>query len=284
MTWTTRRDAVTKKYETEGKPYIIGTKPLFSTLPLVASVVKSAVAADKFAYLVSEKQTLDFFAYGIGSQVDFGTGNQKATAADTNISKAKNTNGAANFVIEGLSLHCRGIRQKDGAAAGGGYVVYPTTGNPIVDAAIAGKKLVADPASIFLVPQAYSPFNLENALFQAVLGQLAMEIAWDEDRVEKIGTGFYLPQGGGGSMLRSNGQPMSSNIAKVVEGYLWAQQGEEDSELVIRATLSDDVVVPITLNDSPLTSDSAAPTVPSQVSLDVVCKLHGFEFKHPSRN
>jgi hypothetical protein len=282
--WQTQRKLVTKSFDDAKKPYIVSTKPLFSTLSLPADVVlPTDYATNKYAFAVFRKGTvLDWFSYGIGDTTEFGADERKATPADTNISKSKQTNGAATFVIEGLSAHCRGMYAKDQALSPTGVAPFPPTSDPDVAAAIAGKRIVADPGSIFLVPQQYSPFNLENVLMQAIAGSMSLDITWDEDRFERIGTLFYTPQGGGGSELRSHGIPLSTNVAKVPEGYVWARQGVEDSELVVRGTLQNSVIVPITLNDDP--DDDTKICAPSNLYMDLVLKLHGFEFKYPSRN
>jgi hypothetical protein len=282
--WQTQRKIVTEAFDKASKPYIVNTKPLFSTLSLPMDVVaQTGFATNKYAWAVARKGTvLDFFSYGIGDVTEFGADERKATPADTNISKGKQTNGAATFVIEGLSCHSPGMYSKDAALTDTGVAPFPTTSDPDVDAAIAGKRRVADPGSILLVPQQYSPFNLENALFQAVAGAMSLDITWDEDRFERIGTLFYTPQGGGGSELRSNGVPLSTNVARVPEGYVWARQGVEDSELVVRATLQQSIVIPITLNDDP--NDDTKVCRPSDIYMDLCLKLHGFEFKYPSRN
>src|SRR5262245_34609535 len=123
MAWVTRREQLVSQYDKEAaeknKPYIISTKPYHSTVCLPWQVV-DANTAQGFAWAVCEKGTvLDFFGYGIGeTNVPFGPTARKATDADTNISKAKNTNGAASFVVEGISLSCRGRRVEDGGSGG----------------------------------------------------------------------------------------------------------------------------------------------------------------------
>ncbi len=285
MSFVTRRSQLIAKYdaqEADRGSYIVSTKPYHSTLSVPFEVV-GWDAANQFAYAICRKGTvLDFFSYGIGDSQTFGTNTRKANDADTNISKAKQTNGNADFVVEGLSLQVGAVRQADGLGGVAGTVTYPLPADPDALAAIVGARPVADPGSIFLVPQAYSPFNLESVLMQAILRSGSVQLNWDEDRTEKIGHLLSLPQGGGGSQLRSNGMPMANNVFRVEEGYLWARVGEQDSELVVRVTIQEAIVIPITLNDSP--ADSTLVTAPVGIFLDMSLKLHGFEFKYPSRN
>jgi len=291
----TRRAQLIKKYDaqvpTKGN-YIVSTKPYVSTLSLEWDIVDANVAS-QYAYAVARKgQTLDFFSYGIGDQLLLGPAgsSKKATDADTNISKSKQTNGNSDFVVEGLSLNSRGPRYVDAGLTVAPNLVpfpppFPAAGfvsDPDVIAALGGGRLLPDPASIVTPPQVYSPFNLENAMLQAVLGSCSVQLNWDEDRIEKLGPLVRLAQGGGGSQLRANGMPLTSNIFRVEEGYLWARVGEQDAELVVRVQLQESVVMCITLNNNP--ADDAQVIAPKQIFQDWQLSLHGFEFKYPSRN
>jgi hypothetical protein len=276
-------------------PYTVSTKPLHSTLLLPFEVV-NADAENQLAFAVCRKgTTLDFFSYGIGDQIPLpqpqATNRGKATDADTNLSKAKQTNGSANFCIEALSMSGGPFYYEDAGVTGGEgdpQVPFPTqipTGTNLdkdVQSMVTGVNAVADPASIVQPPQVYSPFNLENVFFEAVQPRMSLQLLWDEQRTEKLGTLRNLAQGGGGSALRSNGHPLCSNAFRVEEGYLWAAVGETDSELVVRATLNEAVVIPLTLNDNPTTDDEII--VPAWIYMAMQLKLHGFEFKYESRN
>lgn len=276
-------------------PYTVSTKPLHSTLMIPFECV-NADPDNQVAFLVARKgTTLDFFSYGLGDQLPLpqpaAVNRGKATDADTNISKAKQTNGAANFCIEALSMSAGPVYYEDADVTGGEgdpQVPFPPqipSGENLdkdVAAAITGVNSIADPGSIVQPPQVYSPFNLENVLFEAVQSRMSFQLLWDEQRTEKLGTLRNLAQGGGGSALRSNGHPLCSNVFRVEEGYLWSKVGETDSDMIVRATLNEAIVIPITLNDSPLDSDSVI--VPGWVYMALQLKLHGFEFKYESHN
>lgn len=295
MPFVTRRQALIAKYDAQESvkgSYIVSTKPYASTLSIEWDVADVDVAS-QYGYMVARKgQTLDFFSYGIGDQLLLGPNgtSRKANDADTNISKAKQTNGNADFVVEGLSLSCRGPRYADAqTTAAPNLVPFPppvpapgSVSDPDVIAALQGGRLMPDPASIVTPPQVYSPFNLENALLQAIIGSASCQLNWDEDRTEKLGPLVRLSQGGGGSQLRANGMPLPSNIFRVEEGYLWARVGEQDSELVVRVVLQEAIVMPFTLNNNP--ADDTQVIAPDKIFTDLQLSLHGFEFKYPSRN
>jgi hypothetical protein len=276
-------------------PYTVSTKPLHSTL-LLPFEVTNIDADNAVAFAIARKgTTLDFFSYGLGDQLPLpqpsAMNRGKATDADTNISKAKQTNGSANFCIEALSISGGPFYYEDDNVTGGEgdpQVPFPaeipagTALDPDVLRMIQGVNAVADPGSIVQPPQVYSPFNLENVFFEGVQPRMSLQLLWDEQRTEKLGTLRNLAQGGGGSALRSNGHPLCSNAFRVEEGYLWAAVGETDSELVVRATLNEAVVIPITLNTSPL--DDTDVIAPAWIYMALQLKLHGFEFKYESRN
>jgi hypothetical protein len=282
-----RRSALLKKYNSQvgdKGAYIVSTKPYVSTLPLQWDIVDRDIT-NQFAFAVCRRgQNLDFFSYGIGEQLPIGPAGvtRKATNSDTNISKSKQTNGNADFVVEGLGLSMGATRYQDADVTSGVLVPFPAVTDPDVVAALQGERPMADPASIVMPPQAYSPFNLEQVLLQAVLRSSSFQFLWDEDRTEKLGPITRLAQGGGGSQLRSNGMPMPSNIFRVEEGYLWARIGEQDAEMVVRLAVDEAVIVPITLNNDP--ADDTKIIAPSFLFTDLALSLHGFEFKYPSRN
>lgn len=299
----TRRQVLIQKYDaavdgSDGEkakgPYIVSTKPLHSTLKLPFEVV-NVDATNQLAFAVCRKgTTLDFFSYGIGDQLPLPQPQAqnlgKATDADTNISKAKQTNGAADFCIEALSISAGPFYYEDAGVTDGDthQIAFPaqipagTTLDKDVAAAIAGVNAIPDPASVVLPPQAYSPFNLENVFFEGVQPRCSLQLLWDEMRTEKLGTLRNLAQGGGGSQLRSNGMPLCSNAFHIEEGYLWARVSTTDSELVVRMVVNESIVIPITLNDDPL--DDTNVIAPAWIYMSLQLKLHGFEFKYESRN
>lgn len=272
----TKMAEITELYESKDKPYIVSTKPYQSHQWLELEVVDRD-ETNQIAFMVARKgQVLDFFGYGIGERIDAGPLSRKATLSDTNISKAKSTNGAAHMVIEGISLSPRGFRVLQADA-----LTTPPVDTRVL-AALAGETPMVDPGSVICPPQLMSPFNLEHAVFSGLLPHLALELVWDEMRRESLGAAGVIPEGGAASLLKASGTPENTNVFAVKEGYVWAPDGQSDSELVVRATLNEDIVFPLTLNEDPTSADAVLR--PTTVWLDICCRLHGFEFKHPSKN
>lgn len=279
-----KRNEVWAAYERGETSYEVNTKPYHSTQVLRATVVE-VDATNQFAFAVFRPQTLDFFNYGVGDQIPFGAVTRRANDADTNLGKANSTNGAADVVIEGLGFSSRGYRVVDAnvsAAPQEPFLSAAPPTDPDVVAMRAGQCPVVDPASVYTPPQVYSPFNLEDAMFNGVLGYMSCEIEWDRRRQEKLGAIDIMPQGGARSLLRSNGVPNSRNRWTLDEGYIWRRDGQPDSELIVRVQLHECVVVPLVLNDDPATP--ADTVVPSFIDVDVQCRLFGLEFELPSGN
>lgn len=282
----TMRDKVLTDYERFGKAYEVNTKPYHSTLPLQLDVV-DVDAANQVAFAVARRQTLNFFSYGVGERVTMGNTNfeRRATEADTNLSRPKSTNGAADVILEAISFSCRGYRVQDAGLSDSPQEPFLSAGvlaDPDVVAAVAGRGPMVDPGSLYFPPQVYSPFNLEDAFFNGLLGYMSCEIEWDSRRTEKLGALDVMPQGGARSLLRSNGVPDTKNFLCIEEGYIWARDGQPDSELVVKASVDESVVFPLVLNNDPATP--ADTVVPSYIFVDVVCRLRGLELELPSGN
>jgi len=285
----TQRKRVLELYKRAGQPFRASTKPYKSTRSLKWRIANANVGgAPPTAMLICDgSQELEFYDYGVGEGITIGLdglGNvadaKQATRGDTNLSKAHSTNGAEDFIIEGIGAGARGIRINYNDLAIAALVgVAP-------DAAtlkfLRGQAYSVDPAALFTPPQLFSPFNLEAVLYQAVAPHLAVEFEWDEEHVVKIGTLDELPQAGAASYLRSNGQPRNDNKYRIPEGYVWRRDGQADSEFVVRMRLTETVVVPINLIAAP--SDGGPFVVPERVVLDISTRLYGLSVKIPSQN
>jgi hypothetical protein len=274
----TQRSKVIRAFQAAGQPFIAGTKPYESTQTLVGGVVNVlGVAPNQIAFLVFPQQTTEFFSYGVGDAVlGFGAAVQPRPAndADTNLAKGRSTNGAEDFVIEGISLTCRAVRMST-------LVPVPGVVDLAVAAAFRGELNYFDPGSLFAPPQLYSPFNLEDAIPQAVIPQCSIELEWDRERVIKVGTLEEFPEGGGKSYLRSNGEPSSANRYRIPEGYLWRRDGQPDSEFVARATLRNPIVIPLNFA---VDVAGTGNTLIQSVGIELKMRLHGMAVKLPSRN
>lgn len=281
--FSSQRQRLLEQYKKAGQQIIARTIPYHSTGVFKGTIVNAdtsippGVAFLKFA----KNQQIVFFSYGIGDQVDLGgTAFQTASEAETNLAKGTSTNGAQDFVIEGVGFHCRGMR-----------VVYPATGVPYSQASDAavqqmllGNSPVYDPAAIIMPPQGQSPFNLENGIFQSLLGQCSLSFLFDQQRIEKIGTLDILPQAGAQSFLRANGSPENANRYRIPEGYLWRKDGMDDCELSVTATLRNDVVIPINRITNWVDTEGTSNFAPTGINLECVMRLFGLAVNMPSAN
>ncbi|MBK8997436.1 MAG: hypothetical protein IPM35_17040 [Myxococcales bacterium] len=264
------REKLLRTYEKAKADYIANTLPLHSTRTIRFDVV-DVDAANNVAFAVArENQVIPFFDYGIGDNINLGPLATNARECETNLAEGKSTNGSSDFVIEGVGFGCRGAR-------------IVTAFDPGADldavAAAAGNAVIFDPGAILAPPQLHSPFNLENGMFQALLGYLSLEFEWDRSRVEKLGVVDLLPQAGAASYLRANGEPASDNRYRIPEGYIWRRDGQPDSEFVARVRLDRAVVVPINLSQY-----GGADVTPTAIHLEVVMRLFGLNLRLPSAN
>lgn len=274
------REKLLGMYQKAGQAFRASTLPYHSVRSLKFEVVH-ADTTNGVAYAVARSnQTLDFFSYGVGDRIALGpTANYQASEAETNLAKAKSTNGAADFSIEAVGLSCRGMSIQ--YASETALASSPAITDSAVVGAFTGASPIIDPASLLMPPQGQSPFNLENAPFSAVLPFLSLEFEWDRKRSEKLGVCDLLPQAAGGSSLRSNGVAHTDNRYRIPEGYLWRRDGEPDGEFVARVRLERDVVMPISLRTQIGAATYVAPTA---LYCELQMRLFGLEVSLPSTN
>lgn len=285
--FTTQRTTLLKQYEAAGQAITCRTIPYQSTGVFQFDVVDSALGTPPgVAYAVARKnQVLTLFNYGVGDQVFLGGGggNTRATEADTNQGEGSRTNGAEDFVIEGVGFYCKSARVLYAAGTGN---LYAGTGKPVdpdVLAALDGDVPIYDPAAINVPPQVQSPFNLENGMFQALIDNISVDFLFDRKRTEKIGTVNVMPCASAKSMLRANGNPENSNMYRIPEGYLWRRAGQPDSEFTANLTLQRQIVVPIN-GIIPYVTGAEADAVPTTIWLEVGMRLFGLAVDLPSAN
>lgn len=120
----TQRSKIMQAYQDAGQPFNASTKPYKSTVSFTFNAVNPIVAATVFWFVAPSGVPLTWFGYKLndvvpssGAQSLAGTTYRSANEADTNISKARTTNGAEDFVIEGMSASCRGVRMGLAGAA-----------------------------------------------------------------------------------------------------------------------------------------------------------------------
>jgi hypothetical protein len=281
----TQRNKVLKAYAESGQAITCRTIPYHSTCVFKFDVVNFAGAAPGVAYAVAaanQRQTL--FQYGVGDNINLGgTGQTTATEADTNLGKASSTNGAQDFIIEGVGFHARSRRVAYAAGTGNLYAGTGIPTNSVVLSALAGDVGMYDPAAINMPPQSQSPFNNEDGMFQALLGLISVDFLFDRKRVEKIGTVDTMPCASAKSYLRANGSPEQSNTYRIPEGYLWRRDGQPDSEFTVQLTLQRDMVVPIN-GIIPYVTGAAASAAPTTIWIETVMRLYGLAIDLPSAN
>jgi len=283
----TQRKRILKSYQDAGQDFSASTKPYKSTVAFSFQGANTITESSVRWLIARAGQRFEWFGYKIADAVpgDAPSGGYRAaTEADTNLSKARTTNGAEDFVIEGISASCRSTRISYAAGDGGASA---TAGSDIADSdvtlAFNGRAPILDPASLYAPPQVHSPFNLENALYRALSPLIAVEFEWDRNKVVKIGTLEQIPEGGANTYLRASGEPSTNDRYRVPEGYLWRREGQPDSEFITRGTVTEPVCVPILSVSLPSSVTPAVATI-GRVWLDVLIRLHGLSVKIPSRN
>lgn len=292
MQFETQRKKLLRKYLDSGQPFVASTKPYKSTRSLTFQVTfqgVNAVTGRPAGFMVAGPQDLEFFTYGVTESVNdgLGVGTQRAVDEDdTNLAKGNSTNGAEDYVIEGVGLGTKGVRIRSDDYAAGLVAAGVTDQNILGMALGAGRVMLgADSFGVFAPPQVKASLVLEDAMLQAILPHSSLEFEWDRTRTEKLSTIDLLPEAGAKSYLRSNGQPRSDNRYKIPEGYVWRRDGEPDSEFVARVRLRKVVVIPFDVLQSPFAADADDPPPRyNTVVLDIQMRLYGLGVRLPSRN
>jgi hypothetical protein len=283
----TQRRRILEAYKDAGEPFSASTKPYKSNVTFAFQGADTITASSVRWLVARQGQILEWFSFKIGDPVpgnidNVSLGYRAATEDDTNLSKARTTNGAEDFIIEGMSCTNRGIRINylDGVGAGS-YV--SDVSDPDVVGSLQGQVPIYDPGALYSPPQVQSPFNLENGLYRALAPLVSVEFEWDRSKVVKIGTLEQLPEGAANSYLRAGGEPSTNDRYRIPEGYLWRREGQPDSEFITRGRLNEPLAVPVL---SVFLPASVTPVVANigRVLLDVVVRLHGLSVKLPTRN
>jgi len=285
----TQRTRLLDAYKAAGQAITCRTIPYHSTTFFQLDVVDFAGASPGVGYAVARKnQSRTLFNYGVGNQVNLGGlgGQSTATEADTNMGKASSTNGAEDFVIEGVGFHQRGMRVA--FAPGTGNLYVGGTGRPVdptVLSSLSGDVAVYDPAAINMPPQGQSPFNLEEGILNALLPRISVSFLFDRKRTEKIGTVDVMPCTSAKSYLRANGEPSQNNMYRIPEGYLWRRDGQPDSEFTAQLNLERDLVIPINGILPYVTgAGQVTPACPVTIWVEVTMRLFGLAVDLPSAN
>jgi hypothetical protein len=279
----TQRTKVLEAYKAANQPFQASTKPYKSTVAFGFNAVNTITAASVFWMVAPSGTPLTWFGYKIADVVPtsgpgtLGAGYRTANEADTNISKARTTNGAEDFVIEGMSCSARSQRVAFSPSP-------PAITDTDITQGIFGNRPIYDPAALYVPPQIQSPFNLENGIFRALQPYIAVEFEWDRQRIVKMGTLEQIPEGGANSYLRASGEPSTNDRYRIPEGYIWRREGEPDSEFIVRGTLQDSLIIPMLRIAVPTSATVADVENPISFWQDVTLRLHGLAVKLPTRN
>lgn len=276
--YKTQRELLLAAWDELEEDFVLSTMPYQSVGSFEFEVVESDATSGVAMAVCRANQEVNFYDFGKGDRITQGANTQhRANRADTNLSKGKSTNGASDFVIEGIAFAQRGFRCS-----------YDTFDWPVdaaptdvdVVAAFAGKHPWVDPGSHVVPPQVSSPYNLENAAFQGILGYCSLVLNFDENTIKPLGTLDMLPQGGAASYLRANGEPRSDNRFRIDEGYIWRREGKTDGEFYATVKTEEAVVMPIDL----LADPDQTTQIPNSIYLDVVMRVYGIEVEGVSSN
>jgi hypothetical protein len=277
ITFATQKTKLISQYNALNTNYEAKTKPYKSSQQFTWNVVDPFPATATMAHAVLRLNFLvTWFGYKLGDNISYGPPGvtRIAVESDTNLSKPRQTNGVEDMVIEGISATCKSARLD--------YSTTVFTGTDTDDiAAYLGGRPIYDPAALASPPQLWSPFNSEMVLFEAMKPMTAIEFEWDRRRVEKIGTLDEIPEGGAKSFLHSSGDPRTDNRYRIPEGYMWRREGMPDSEFIVRGTVAEAVVVPVSL-----IAPTAGATLikPNNLYIDITIRLHGLALSLPSAN
>lgn len=270
-----------KNAKENNQDYLLTTKPVHSVQSLQGDVVNASTALG-YGYVVFRRnQQMIFFEPAIGSSGALsGDPNHRFSEADTNLTKSRSTPGAADMAIEGVGFSLRGAKPVYSAADQAHFAAAAL--DPALQQALAGMGPLVDPGSHVLPAELSSPAMLEAVLLR-LAPYLSISFEWDQaERTEKIGTADQLTGGGGSSFLQANGVPSPRDRFEVPEGYIWMRDGEPASEFVCRMTLTENVVIPVSLVAPP----EAATTfnAPTAIHAEFLCRLFGIQIRLPNKN
>lgn len=281
----TTREKVMQGYEAlaeKGGYFTVRSLPYHSVAALQFDVVNQS-PTDGVAYAVARRgQELVFFNYGQGDRITLANDPaHRSTYADTNLSKAKSTNGANDYVIEFVSLKCRGIKTQWDVNTH--FFLAGTTIDPDVALALAAQAPLHDPTSIASPPELYNPFYLENTVLQGVNNHMECEFLFDQSGTRKLGGSWLFGEGGAASYLRTNGVPSKESRLYIPEGFLWARDGEPDSDFTAFLRLRSPIVIPISGIVEPYDSSTTV-VFPTHFWLEIMMTVWGVEIGLPSSN
>jgi hypothetical protein len=283
-----------EQYEAQGQPYHVVTRPYHSTgafefLPVGAPIVVTAQLPRQLM-VARRGQAIDFFSYAVGDAVDgVGLGPRVANEADTNIVEKRETNDE-DFAVAGLSTNVRGVRIAQTLDTEGAALQATFVGNDLAAfnaALVTGDAHIVDPSSLVVPPEVSSPLTLEDVLYQAIAKRTYLKQTWNKKQGDDLPLLRNIPNGGGESYLKSNGEPSISNIFHLSAGYAWKREGSgKDTKWGVRAELVEDTYVLVSLPEAlvDFAGGEAFSALITHIWVDWQIHAHGNAFYYPSSN
>ncbi len=274
----TGRDLLMKRYFDAGKPFYLSTLKYWSTATFSMRVVNAGNGV-AFAVL-SRNQRVSAFDYAVNTAKNDGFGGTSllATYTDTNLTKARQTNGADEVCIEGLSIQVRDVRARFAEAD------IPANLDPEVTAAFRGLRPMLDIGALFRAPELDSPFRLEDALGRLLRSRISCTFVWDGQNNERIGLAAHCPDLPAASLLTTAGEPNEKNIYTLSEGWVWNKPGQErDTELHVDLVTEQAAVFVLHGVVFP-GGDPGDFIYPQELAVDLHVQLNGFALGYDSAN
>ena len=110
MLFQRQRNKVLALYQKAAQDFVASTRPYHSVQALTADIVDVDTTNGVAWAVFRANQAMYFFSYGVGDRINLGNvQNLQVGEAETNLANGKSTNGASDYVIEGVGLSCRAI-------------------------------------------------------------------------------------------------------------------------------------------------------------------------------
>jgi hypothetical protein len=238
-------------------------------------------------YLVVPKQEVVFFDYGYGvTYTRAALENYRATRADTNLAKAKSTNGGAHFVIKRIGIKpLATLVEFDPAVVTEQHTTYYGASDADVLAALKGQRNFHDPQAIFAPAVAGSPFvTAHGAVFDALSFEAACFARFDGEKTYFLPPVHEIGQAGASSFARAHGTPDGDGAFMIDEELYWAPDGKTDGDFELVLAVQNPVVMPFALAKDPFYSGTQFHAGLLALHVDVMVSLEGDEYSLPSAN
>jgi hypothetical protein len=283
----TASDMILKEAAASGSSYNAEGMTYYAIAAFLLTIDHQAANGRAIATL--EKQEVPFFNVGRKQQGPSGLPNTNRlfTDVDTNLAKARSTNGAARMAIESISLAKAGVRMiaevEAGQTLSPGLSVLPAWKE-----ALDGTRRFVDRAAAFAPLECGHPVFLEDVFSEEIRKAAVLDIDVDSETHQRLGLLSQFPCGDASSFLRAQGEPMSANRFNVPAGILWDKDGEADADIAFIARVPAPVTFALAIptNGFDVSEDPAAPKPlkVSHIAVEFLLRLHGVQVSPLSRN